>query len=223
MAIRHRIKRSKVAQTDLDMTVFMNLLMVLVPFLLLTAVFSRINILELTLPSGAASAVASEPKFRLEVIVRKIGIELTNGQVLIAAIPNVGGAHDLETLSQMVVALKRQYPDANDASVLLEPEIEYDHLIQVMDVVRSAEVAPTSAIGAAVSADVAAAGALAATASNQAAGSAVSTDLSGSTGPAGPAVPNNASSVPSASEAVATLNRPVRVALFTDISVGDAP
>jgi hypothetical protein len=40
----------------------------------------------------------------------------------------------------MVMALKRDNPDANDASVLLEPNIEYDHLIQVMDVVRSAEV-----------------------------------------------------------------------------------
>lgn len=214
MAIRHRKRRNKVAQTDLDMTIFMNLLMVLVPFLLLTAVFSRINILELTLPSVAKAATPADPKFRLEVIVRKIGLELTNGQVLIAAIPNVAGAYDLATLSQMVVALKRDYPEANDASVLLEPEIEYDHLIQVMDVVRSAEIASTSAIGVAVApvadadAGVEGADAVAATASNRTAGTAASAA---------------APSVPSTPEAVAALNRPVRVALFTDISVGDAP
>ena len=216
MAIRHRNRRRTVAQIDLDMTIFMNLLMVLVPFLLLTAVFSRINILELTLPSGASSA-AAEPKFRLEVIVRKIGIELTNGLVLIAAIPNVDGAYDLATLSQMVVALKRQYPDANDASVLLEPEIEYDHLIQVMDAVRSTEVAPTSAIGVAVTADAAASDVAAAVVSNEPTGSAGSIDSAGSVGSPGAA--SNASTP----EAVAALDRPVRVALFTDISVGDAP
>ena len=203
MAIRHRKRRSKVAQTDLDMTIFMNLLMVLVPFLLLTAVFSRINILELTLPSVAKAATSADPKFRLEVIVRKIGLELTNGQVLIAAIPNVDGTYDLATLSKMVVALKRDYPDANDASVLLEPEIEYDHLIQVMDVVRSAEVAPTSAIAA----DAAAA-------STETVATAVPSESAGS-------APE--SNVPAAPGTVEAVNVPVRVALFTDISVGDAP
>ena len=207
MAIRHRKRRSKVAQTDLDMTIFMNLLMVLVPFLLLTAVFSRINILELTLPSVAKAVTPADPKFRLEVIVRKIGLELTNGQVLIAAIPNVDGAYDLTTLSQMVVALKRDYPDANDASVLLEPEIEYDHLIQVMDVVRSAEVAPTSAIAAEVAADAAAA-------STETVATAVPNESAGS-------APE--SNVPAAPGTVEAVNVPVRVALFTDISVGDAP
>jgi hypothetical protein len=41
------------------------------------------------------------------------------------------------------VSMKRAHPDANDASVLLEPDIEYDHLIQVMDVLRSTEVTGT--------------------------------------------------------------------------------
>ena len=36
--------------------------------------------------------------------------------------------------------LKREYPDANDASVLLERDVKYDYLIQTMDAVRSAEV-----------------------------------------------------------------------------------
>ena len=208
MAIRHRKRRNKVAQTDLDMTIFMNLLMVLVPFLLLTAVFSRINILELTLPSVAKAATPSDPKFRLEVIVRKIGLELTNGQVLIAAIPNIDGAYDLATLSQMVVALKRDYPDANDASVLLEPEIEYDHLIQVMDVVRSAEVESDSAVGNAAVVDP---------------GSVESVGSIGSPKPDGSTESTAEPSQPPARGAVEAAKRPVRVALFTDISVGDAP
>jgi hypothetical protein len=37
------------------------------------------------------------------------------------------------------VAVKQQYPDKQDASVLLEPHIAYDHLIQVMDTVRTIE------------------------------------------------------------------------------------
>ena len=58
---------------------------------------------------------------------------------MIATIPKRDDAYDLETLSDMVMSLKRDHPNDDDASVLLEPNIEYDHLIQVMDAVRSVE------------------------------------------------------------------------------------
>ena len=121
------------------MTTFLNLMVVLVPFLLITMVFSRITIVELSLPSAQGGSAVSEPKFRVEVIVREKGLEVTNGTATIAAIPKEGEAYDLERLGELVTSLKRDHPDVNDASVLLEPQIEYDYLIQVMDVVRSAE------------------------------------------------------------------------------------
>ena len=118
------------------MTTFMNLMVVLVPFLLVTAVFSRINIVELDLPSSQSSS-AETPDFRVEVVVRDSGLEIMDGHQVIAAIPNVGEDYDLESLSGYLVAIKEQYPDKRDASVLLEPEIAYDHLIRVMDTVRT--------------------------------------------------------------------------------------
>jgi biopolymer transport protein ExbD len=118
------------------MTTFLNLMVVLVPFLLITAVFSRITIVELSLPSSTGNAAVSEPTFRLEVIVRDDGLELTDGSALLASVPNVDEGYDLAKLSEHVFELKQRHPDADDASVLLEPQIEYDHLIQVMDAVR---------------------------------------------------------------------------------------
>lgn len=120
------------------MTTFMNLMVVLVPFLLITAVFSRITIVELDLPS-ARGAAPTEPTFRVEVVVREAGLEIMDGTQVIAAIPNVAGGYDLPKLSEYLVEIKREYPAKQDASVLLEPDIEYDHLIQVMDTVRSVE------------------------------------------------------------------------------------
>jgi biopolymer transport protein ExbD len=137
MARQHHYRRRTTDPSELDMTTFLNLMVVLVPFLLITAVFSRITIVELTLPAASGGATSVEPNFRVEVIVREAGLEISNAKTVIAVIPKVDGAYDLATLSDMVMALKREYPDSNDASVLLEPEIEYDHLIQVMDVVRS--------------------------------------------------------------------------------------
>jgi biopolymer transport protein ExbD len=139
MARRHHYRRRANEPAELDMTTFLNLMVVLVPFLLITAVFSRITIVELNLPSAVGGPVPTDPTFRMEVIVRDEGLELGNGSSLIATIPKLDGEYDLGTLSSMVMSLKRNHPDDVDASVLLEPQIEYDHLIQVMDTVRSAE------------------------------------------------------------------------------------
>jgi biopolymer transport protein ExbD len=183
MAKRHHYRRRSAQPSELDMTTFLNLMVVLVPFLLITAVFSRITIVELTLPTSASAAAATEPSFRIEVIVREVGLEISNGKSVIAAIPKVNDEYDLATLSEMVMALKQENPDSNDASVLLEPNIEYDHLIQVMDVVRSAALPPSAADEDAIATDDA-------------------DDAAGGDGGA-PQI--------------------MRVALFTDISIGDAP
>jgi len=139
MARQHHYRRPKSDPADLDMTTFLNLMVVLVPFLLITAVFSRITIVELSLPGPSSGKAQSEPKFGIEVIVRDSGMELTNGSSVIATIPKVEDDYDLATLSELMVSLKRDHPEKHDASVLLEPEIEYDHLIEVMDAVRSVE------------------------------------------------------------------------------------
>ena len=140
MARRHHYRRRVKPPMELDVTTFLNLMVVLVPFLLITAVFSRITIVELNLPSASGGPQQDAPAFRVEVIVREEGLEIGNGTQTIAAIPNVDGDYDLPTLSDHMVALKRQYSDIDSASVLLEPQIPYDYLIRVMDAVRSVEV-----------------------------------------------------------------------------------
>lgn len=139
MARRHHYRRLGKDPAEPDMTTFLNLMVVLVPFLLITAVFSRITIVELSLPSSASGSAPSEPSFGIEVMVRERGLEITNGTSVIASIPKLEEEYDLHTLSELMLSLKRDHPDRSDASVLLEPSIEYDHLIRVMDAVRSAE------------------------------------------------------------------------------------
>ena len=139
MARRHHYRRRLSEPADLDMTTFLNLMVVLVPFLLITAVFSRITIIELSLPTSQGASAPVETSYRIEVIVRTTGLELTDGKMVLARMPMVDGEYDLASLAERVLSLKRDHPDSDDASVLLEPDIEYDHLIQVMDVLRSAD------------------------------------------------------------------------------------
>ena len=111
---------------------------VLVTFLLMTAVFSRVTILQLDLPSANSGGAASPPAFRLEVIVRESGFELTNGETLIAALPKtLDGEYDFAQLSQLAQQLKSEHPEVDDASVLMERTVRYDYLIQVMDTIRT--------------------------------------------------------------------------------------
>ena len=140
MARRHHYKRRTKDEHELDVTTFLNLMVVLVPFLLITAVFSRLTIVELNLPSAAGGPAPTEQGFRPEVIVREAAIEITNGAVTIATIPKVDDDYDLQTLSDFMISLKKQYPGQDTASVLLEKQIPYDYLIQVMDIVRSVEI-----------------------------------------------------------------------------------
>jgi biopolymer transport protein ExbD len=135
----HYKRRTKADAHEIDVTTFLNLMVVLVPFLLITAVFSRLTIVELDLPSAASGPNNTPDTFRVEVVVREEGIEISNGSAVIATIPKKEDEFDLETLSDFMVMLKRQYPSHDAASVLMEPQIPYDYLIQVMDVVRSVE------------------------------------------------------------------------------------
>ena len=143
MARTHHYRRRVFEPTELDVTTFLNLMVVLVPFLLITAVFSRITIVELNLPTSSGGGAVNEPSFRVEVIVRDSGLEISNGTSVIAGLPKVEGKYDLESLSSHLMALKYEYPDSDEASVLLEPDVAYDYLIQVMDVVRSADILDT--------------------------------------------------------------------------------
>ncbi len=127
---------------DLNITAFMNLMVILVPFLLITAVFSRLAILELNLPGSSTEAVDPQDQaFQLEVIVRSDKIEVGDrNQGLLGIYPNSEeGEYDYEALSGKLSELKDRYPEKTDASILLESDIEYNTLVQVMDRVRIEE------------------------------------------------------------------------------------
>ena len=128
-------------------------MVVLVPFLLITAVFSRITILELSLPAGSNSS-DNKQQLSIEVVVRQKGLEIGNGRQVLARFPllkqedvedysddegnvDVSKLYDIKLLSEYLVKIKGKYPDKTDAVVLMEPDIEYRVLIRVMDAVRS--------------------------------------------------------------------------------------
>ena len=135
-------RRANQETAELNITAFMNLMVILVPFLLITAVFSRLAVLELNLPgSSTETEDPQELTFQLEIIVRKDKIEVGDrNQGLLGVYQNTpDGQYDFDALSEKLSQLKERYPEKTNASILLEQEIEYDTLVQVMDRVRIEE------------------------------------------------------------------------------------
>lgn len=121
---------------QLDITPFLNLMVALVPFLLVTAVFSRVAILELNLPS-TQQVEASEEKQIIEIIIREDRLELSDGHKVLSSYIKSDEAYDLDGLARALESLKEKFPQKTDASILLERRIQYDHLVSVMDTVRA--------------------------------------------------------------------------------------
>ena len=134
-------------------------MVVLVPFLLITAVFSRVTVMELSLPAGGTSSASDKQQLSIEVIVRQKGLEIGNGKQVLARFPllktedivadnddtgfddtgnlDTSKLYDTKLLAQYLTKIKAKYPDKTDALVLMESDIEYRVLIRIMDAVRS--------------------------------------------------------------------------------------
>lgn len=136
---RHHSRRK--AASDLNILPMIDMMVILVFFLIFTAVFSKTSILELNLPSGDNSVPDLPQGLQLEVIVRDGAIEVSDRSTgLLRSLPRTAGDYDLKGLSEYLAQVKGKFPDKQDVTILLAPEISYDVLVQVMDTVRVYEV-----------------------------------------------------------------------------------
>lgn len=140
MATKRRIRgREKHPAVELNITAFMNLMVVLVPFLLMTAVFTHLTILELNLPAAdsASSDKPDKPQFELRVTIRKDALILSDNKGgLIKRIPKTEQGHNFALLTETLKLVKSRFQDKTNATILSEPNTSYDTLVQVMDSVR---------------------------------------------------------------------------------------
>ncbi|MES9852661.1 MAG: biopolymer transporter ExbD [Candidatus Thiodiazotropha sp. L084R] len=86
-------------EAELNITAFLNLMVILIPFLLITAAFSRFSIIELYLPPASEGSLKQIKELQLEVIIRKEGLEVADRQGgLIRSIPNTSDGYDVKAL-----------------------------------------------------------------------------------------------------------------------------
>ena len=139
-----RVRRLRKEAAHLEITAFINLIVVLVPFLLSTAVFTRLSVIDLALPAQSSDAIAkldADKPLKLEVVIRHNALQVQDrhGGSLTPigdSIPNVATGPDTKGLAVLVQAIKAKFPQHDDATVLAETNTSYETLVRVMDVVR---------------------------------------------------------------------------------------
>jgi biopolymer transport protein ExbD len=134
-AIRNHAKYR--GRNDLNIVPMIDMMVILVFFLLFTAVFSNTNILELNLPAPNSSVPELPKGLQLEVIVRKNVVQIADrNSGVLRELPKKDGEYDYKGLSDFLQFVKSKYPTVMAANVLMEEDIPYDVLVQTMDNVR---------------------------------------------------------------------------------------
>lgn len=134
-----RKHRRPVHQADLDITAFMNLMIVLVPVLLLSMVFSHTAVLDLNFPASDNSlANLDEKNLQLQLIIRQDSLAVGDTQNgLIRKFENVDGKYDFDSLVGLLKQIKSRLPDKTEITLLLAENIDYQTLVTAMDKTRS--------------------------------------------------------------------------------------
>lgn len=139
-----RLAKRNGEHADVDVTAFINLVVVLVPVLLMGMVLSHITVLDLKLPDiPAASSEQQEPPAQLELIIRAdyFDINYPAGIRLKRIEKTASGKYDFENLTLYLQEIKRQLGDKGiqkrDIYLLSEKNTDYQTLVAVMDTVRS--------------------------------------------------------------------------------------
>lgn len=142
MAFKYQYKPTDDA--ELDITSFMNLMIVLVPVLLLSITFTQISVHEIKLPDlTGGTAASSESQSQLEVVVADDGFSIfyPDKRSLIKELPlldsDAGLAYDFAGLSSVLQEVKSQMSERRDILLLADVNLSYQDLVSTMDAVKS--------------------------------------------------------------------------------------
>lgn len=125
--------------TELNLVPVIDLMSVLITFLLITAVWTQVSMIQL----GASFASPRDPEQKdfkpppLEDVVLKLEIRKT-GYVLfvgkdVRPIPKVNSDYDNESLEADLKKIKQLYPDKGGVKMAIEDEIMYEVVVGAMD------------------------------------------------------------------------------------------
>ena len=125
---------------DLNLVPIIDLMSVCIIFLLITAVWTQVSMIQLGSNIHAKKTTDDKPEppkdkklevpFRLDVLKEGYRVIIGRNEM---KFPKVGGKYDQEKLSNEVKKIKELYPEKQDCVVTILDELPYDALIGGMD------------------------------------------------------------------------------------------
>jgi len=141
-----------VEDADLDVTSFMNLMIVLVPVMLMSMTFTQITVHEIKLPDLSNSIYSADEKPpKLEVVIAIDGIKVFYpSHTMLQNIPLITVddqmAYDFERLSLVLQQVKLQLHDKKDLLLFSASDVDYQTLISSMDAIKSYKTLVTASV-----------------------------------------------------------------------------
>jgi biopolymer transport protein ExbD len=126
---------------EVEMTAVMNIFLVLIPFLILTAAFVRITVLQVSLPTGSGSGAGGAPPPQNAVLVilvvtedGKFQLQTTSSQSQFDPLYSLGeNKYDFEGLVNQLKRLKTDLPGLEEIILRPEENVKYEVVVKVMD------------------------------------------------------------------------------------------
>lgn len=153
MARFSKVRRSKEMDDEINMVPIMNMFMVLIPFLLMSASFFHIKAINTSVPvlaDGSNDAVSEKQiivtvvtKLKVDGIqISTLSKDLSEGDLAALDAEFSFGADSEQAyvaFSEHLKKIKNLYPKSDTLILIPEDEILYDTIIQTMDVARKTE------------------------------------------------------------------------------------
>ena len=142
------------SEIDIDVKPMMNVLLILIPFLVSVAVYTRLSVLDMSLPpdvTGIAATQGVKPRLKLTVVITPSSLAVTYGESLLDSIGKtsdaslIGGRsafqgpeYAYEDLLRRL-QLRRETVEAKD-EVIVAPRdgIAFKYVVKVMDMCKKA-------------------------------------------------------------------------------------
>ena len=141
---------------ELDLLPLMNIFIVLIPLLLLSAVFVEVSVIRMDSSNGEAAAAADEAE-PLDLAIRIAeGAYIVEGRDLGAGHhradhPGRGGgepdAEALRVLSSTLADVVATHPPDPNVRIVADPTTHYEEIVAVMDVARAAGLSQAALVG----------------------------------------------------------------------------
>jgi len=118
----------------INLTAFIDLMAVTISFLIMTAVWTQINKLQVSQAGGPSSDTPPDDKtLPLTLTISENGYSLSS-QGAVQEVPKANGGYDIKGLEEKLKQIRSNFPDQHNITVQAVDTVKYMDLIKTVDI-----------------------------------------------------------------------------------------